>query len=70
MPHTQVQSAELNLSNKHLRSTQSNISESNMCEARQQQYYQSANNYDDNDIEQRESLLHSLEQNPHMLNDF
>jgi hypothetical protein len=70
MSSIQIQSAETNLSNKQLRSIQSNISVSEMDEAHQHQYCQSANYYDENDMEQRESLRRSLAQNPIMLNDF
>jgi hypothetical protein len=70
MSSIQIQSAETNLLNKHLRSIQANISVSEMDGARQQQHCQSANYYDENGMEQRETLLRSLAQNSIMLNDF
>jgi hypothetical protein len=50
MSSIQIQSAGTNLSSKPLRSIQSNISVSEMDETHQQQYCQSANYYDENDM--------------------
>ncbi|CAF4333180.1 unnamed protein product [Rotaria socialis] len=70
------QLAEINRSNSDIRTAQLNTNE--LCmneqhqlgEQHQQHYPQPAMYEEDNDIEQREGLLRSLEQNPHMLRDF
>ncbi|CAF5227650.1 unnamed protein product, partial [Rotaria magnacalcarata] len=67
---------EMNRSNNDVRTAQLNRNE--LCmneqhqldEQRQKHYSQPTTYEDDNDIEQREGLLRSLEQNPHMLRGF
>ncbi|CAF2000809.1 unnamed protein product [Rotaria magnacalcarata] len=52
-------------------SINSQLAEMNRSNNDHQQHYSQPTTYeDDNDIEQREGLLRSLEQNPHMLRDF
>ncbi|CAF4221735.1 unnamed protein product, partial [Rotaria magnacalcarata] len=70
------QLAEINRSNNDVRTTQLNTNELYMNEQHQlgeqhqHHYFQPTMYEEDNDIEQREGLLRSLEPNPHMLRDF
>ncbi|CAF5221956.1 unnamed protein product [Rotaria magnacalcarata] len=70
------QLAEINRSNNDVRTAQLNTNELYMSgqyqlgEQHQQHYSQPTMYEEDNDIEQREDLLRSLEPNPHMLRDF
>jgi hypothetical protein len=70
------QSVDINTSNNQLHTAQLYSGESDMndqhqvCEPQQQHYAQPTVYYDDNDIQQREGVLRSLAQNPHMLIEF
>ncbi|CAF1475868.1 unnamed protein product [Didymodactylos carnosus] len=78
MSSTNSQLAEKNLMYiNHVRTTQLNSNETDMSEQytsseppQQQHYTQATTDYDQYNIQQKNDLLRSLAQNPHMLNDF
>ncbi len=68
--------AEKNTPHTYIRTAQPNSSKSDMndqhqmCEPHQQHYSPPAMYHEYNDVEQSKSLVRSMVQNPHMLNDF
>ena len=70
MSSIQVQSAEFDNSNNLVRATHLITGELDTGEAQQQQYFQQPIYFGNNVLEQQQSLLRSLAQNPNLLNDF